>query len=95
MVPLDSANAAGTAVVKAYTAVPTPGAAIGTVRTQSIPLPAGSSAAQYSPVVWEFGSSNTQDIVLRGTAQGACLNFPNAFITAGPVVNVDITWTEQ
>jgi len=35
-----------------------------------------------------------QDLVLRGTAQSACLNFPAAFATAGPNVNIDVTWTE-
>jgi hypothetical protein len=93
--PLDPSNAAGTAVVRAYTAVPTPGATIATVRAQSIPLPAAASATQYPPVVWTFGENSTQDIVLKGTAQGACVNFPAAFTTAGAIVNVDVTWTEQ
>jgi hypothetical protein len=92
---LDASNAAGTAVVRAYTAIPTPGTAIATVRAQAIPLPAAASATQYPPVTWDFGTNNTQDIVLRGTAQGACVNFPAAFNTAGAIVNVDVTWTEQ
>jgi hypothetical protein len=92
---LDQSNVVGTAVVRAYTVVPTPGTAIATVRAQSIPFPAATSATQYPPVVWTFGENNTQDIVLRGVAQGACLNFPAAFNTAGAVVNVDVTWTEQ
>lgn len=93
--PLDRTNLAGTAAVLAYTAVPTSGTTIATVRAQSIPFPAAASATQYPPVVWDFGTNNTQDIVLRGTAQGACVNFPAAFTTAGAIVNVDVTWTEQ
>lgn len=93
--PLDALNAAGSAVVRAYTVIPTPGAAIATVRAQSIPLPAATAATQYPPVVWTFGDNSSQDIVLRGIAQGACLNFPAAFTTAGAVINVDVTWTEQ
>jgi hypothetical protein len=47
------------------------------------------------PAVWTFGEDSTQDIVLKGTAQGACVNFPAAFTSAGAIVNVDVTWTEQ
>lgn len=31
------------------------------------------------PVVWTFGENSTQDIVLKDTAQAACVNFPAAF----------------
>jgi hypothetical protein len=92
---LDSANAASSAVVRAYTAVPTPGAAVATVRAQSLPLPASASASQYPPVIWNFGETNSQDLILRGASEGACVNFPAAFTTAGPNLNVDVTWTEQ
>lgn len=93
--PLDSVNSAATAVVRSYTAVPTPGAAVATIRAASLPLPAATSATQYPPVTWTFGDNNSQDIVLRGASQGVCVNFPAAFTTAGPALNVDVTWTEQ
>lgn len=91
---LDSTNAAATAAVKAYTVAPTPGTAVATLRAQSIALPAAATAV--SPAVtWAFDPSDmSQEIVLRGVAESACLNFPAAFTTAGPTVNVDLTWSE-
>lgn len=91
---LDSINPAATAVVKAYTAAPTPGTAVATLRAQSLALSAAATAV--SPAVtWSFDPSDMgQEIVLRGAAESVCLNFPAAFTTAGPTVNVDVTWTE-
>ena len=92
---LDSSNSASAAVLRAYTGIPTPGAAVATVRSQSLPLPAASSATQYPPVIRNFGETNSQDLILRSAAEGVCVNFPAAFTTAGPSLNVDVTWTEQ
>jgi len=94
VVPLDSSNAAGTAVVKAYTVASTPGAAIGTVRSQSIGFAAATGSAAQA-VTWNFDPETmSQEVILRGVAQQACINFPAAFTTAGPTINVDVTWTE-
>lgn len=95
VVPLDSTNAAGAAVVKAYTVAPTPGTAIGSARSASIGFGAA-TAASAQVVTWTFDPNELyQEIILRSAAQQACLNFPNAFTTAGPTINVDLTWTEQ
>jgi hypothetical protein len=90
----DQNNVAGTATVRAYMAAPTPGTAIGTVRAAEITLPLAASAPN-TPVVWTFDPNLLQqEIVLRGAAQSACLNFPAAFTTAGPNVAVSVEWTE-
>jgi len=93
-VAADQTNVAGTAIVRAYTVAPTPGTAIGTIRAAQLTLPLTTSVPNI-PLVWTFDPALLQqDLVLRGTAQSACLNFPAAFATAGPNVNIDVTWTE-
>jgi hypothetical protein len=95
-VPLSSSNVAGTAVIKAYTAVPTPGTAVGIAQSQSIGFQAATVGTPGSAMVWTYLPSEdlSQEIVLQGVTQSACVNFPSAFTTAGPVVNADVKWTE-
>jgi hypothetical protein len=95
-VPRDSNNAAATAVVKAYTAIPTPGAAVGDVRDSILALPDGATLLAGAPLAWDFNPSNlTQEVVLRGVAQCFAVNFPNALSTAGASLRWNIDWTEQ
>jgi hypothetical protein len=92
-IAMDENNPTATASLKAYTAVPTTaGTAIGTLRAASIGLLAAGAAA--SPVTWTFDPTQLQqDVVLRGVAQSACVNFPSAPTNAA-TLNVDVTWTE-
>jgi hypothetical protein len=84
----------GTATVRAYTVAPTPGTAIGPVRAAQLALPTATTVPNI-PIVWTFDPSQfQQEIVLRGAAQSACLNFPGAFTTAGPTVDMSFEWTE-
>jgi hypothetical protein len=93
--PFDTVNGAATAVMRAYTTAPTPGAGVA-IRSQKIPVPLAASASQYPPVIWEFSPSlGTQEVILRGVAQQACVNFPAAFSGATPSIDIDFTWTEQ
>lgn len=92
-VALDQTNAVGTAVVRAYTVAPTPGTSLGAIRASSIGF--NVAGALGGPVTWEFNPNLLQqEVVLRGVAQSACINFPAAFTTAGPNVNINVTWTE-
>lgn len=98
VVPLDSANPAGTAVVKAYTANPTTGTLIGNIRVGSLSTnTAATSAFSNSPVVWRFGSNAgaEQEVVLRGVAQSFALNGNGASFTSGAALNCTVTWTEE
>ena len=93
---LDSTSAAPTASLKAYTVAPTPGTLAATLRSQVIALNTANVAA-VSPVSWDYSMSPeslSQEIVLRSASESACINFPAAFTTAGPTLNVDVTWTE-
>lgn len=94
VVPLDSTDAAGTAVLKGYTVASTPGAGA-VIRSAAAgfgPGTAGPSAA----VTWTFDISQIQQaIVLRGVAQQLCVNIPAALTTDGVALDADFTWTEQ
>jgi hypothetical protein len=90
----DTNNAAPTAVLTGYTAVPTPGTGFIHL-ARSIGF-AAATGAPSAAIVWEFDPSQlVQQLVLRGVAQSACVNFPSAFTTAGPSLNVSYTWTER
>lgn len=92
-VPLDSSDTAATAVVNSCTANPTPGAAVGTVASQSVFFSL-SSAVNAQPGDFTFGDTNGKPVVLRGVAQGLAVNL-NAVSVSSGVLNVWIEYTEE
>lgn len=91
-VPLDSTSAAATAVAVSYTANPTLGTTIGSVRAARLDFV--TVGASVVPVVWTFGDRPTSALALIGTAEQACLNMGGVTIT-GPVVDGSVEWTER
>lgn len=92
-VNLDSLDAAATATFTGYTVANTPGAGVA-MRAAAIGFGPATAAATL-PLVWDFNAQLLQKpLVLRGVAQAACVNFPNAFTTSGTLLDVDVTWTE-
>lgn len=91
----DSSNAAATAVMNAYTVVPTPGAGLNIYSGQFYFNTA--ALGGLAPVTLDYVPQEklNQQLTLRGVAQQLCVNFPNAFTTAGPALNVQFEWTEQ
>jgi hypothetical protein len=93
----DTTDPAATAVVKAYTAVPTDGNLVGVVASWRSLWQATSAAAagQTQDHLFTFGeASNTRGLVLRGTAQEIALRFPVVLASAGTLA-VDVEWTEE
>jgi hypothetical protein len=95
-VPLDSNNAAATAVVTLYTANPSAlGAAVGTILSDSIAVPTALALTANDESSFEFGLGiGRQPIVLRGTAQGLAINLSATAITSG-VLTYYLQWTEE
>lgn len=96
-VPLDSDDAAASAVVKAYTVAPTKGALVGTVTSWRALWQATSPAAagQTWDHQFDFGDMpETKGIRLRGVAQELALTFPVVLASAGTLA-VDVEWTEE
>lgn len=94
MVPHDSNNAAATATGKAYTADPTLGTGVGTIRVMKLFLPLTSTASAAGEAMFEFGVTPAQPIVLRGTAQQLCVNFGGATISTGSI-SIYCEFTEE
>lgn len=94
IVPHDSANAAGTAVVKGYTANPTVGIIVGIARSQRVTVSTGAGAIPIVPVVFDFTTRNGQGIVLRGIAQTLCLNLAGVTMTGG-LLDIDVELSEE
>lgn len=91
-VTYDSNDIAATATVLAYTANPTLGTAIGNVRGDRVFLPGAASASDAQGLLWSF--VNGKPMILRGVAQGLCINLNGVTITGGSI-NVTIEWTES
>ena len=96
-VPLDSANSAATAVVKAYTAAPSKGALVGTVASWralwQATVAAAAGVTDY--FTFNFGDMReTKGVILRGAAQELALTFPVVLASAG-TLSIDIEWTEE
>lgn len=90
-IPHDSADSAATAAPLSYTANPTPGAAVGTVRQAYAPV--NTATAQTSgATVFDFGDKG-KPITLNGIAQGLAVNL-NGVTLAGGSIDVTYEWFE-
>jgi hypothetical protein len=93
LVPLDSTSAASTASAVHYTAAPTSGASVGTVRAAKFVIPTITSL--YNPqVIFEFNENNSNPMVLNGTAQGLGIIL-NTAPGAGNNFLINIEWDEE
>lgn len=96
-VPLDSNDAAATAVVKAYTVAPTKGTLVGTIASWRALWQATVAAAAGTTdwFVFNFGDmQETKGVTLRGIAQELALVTPVVLASAGTLA-IDIEWTEE
>lgn len=96
-VPVDSSDAAATAVVKAYTAAPTLGSGGGAVRAATLQtgLPAGVGEV---PMSFNFADAlppERMGVVLRGTAQALVVTVGATALSAGTALDCTVEWTEQ
>ncbi len=94
-IPLDSANAAATAVVDLYTAAPTTGTLVGNiliVLASSSGLTAGGAAV--SPNTASTIVDLRQPIVLRGIEESLGFNYNGAALTTGFVATWYAEWIE-
>lgn len=92
VVPLDSNNAAGTATVLSYTANPTLGTNLRSVRAARYSFSAAGGLSQ--PLTWNFGGLPAQPPTLRGTSQQLVVNF-NSTTVSGASIGIAIEWTEE
>jgi hypothetical protein len=90
VIPFDSTQAAGTAVVRAYTANATSlGTTVGTIRARKIFI--AGSAASADEFSFDFGRDG---LVLRGTGEGLAFNL-NAVASSGLSASGCVEWTEE
>lgn len=97
-VPHDSNNAASVAVLAAYTANPTTGTSVGTLRSQKLIQTLATQTATDFPLIdhlsWEFGSKG-QPITLRAAAEQLAINLNAATATATASFDISVEWTES
>jgi hypothetical protein len=93
VIPMDSTNAAGTAVVRAYTANPTLGTTVGTIYARKLFVSTTTTIG--SELQWMTAQdTNTQPIVLRGANEVLAINL-NSTTLSGNSFNISIIWTEN
>lgn len=94
--PHDANDPAATAVVAAYTANPTVGTLVGSLRAGKLTTnTAASSAFGTSSLVWNFGDGQNEEVTLRGAAQQFALNGVGASFSSGTALQCAVTWTEE
>lgn len=91
-IPHDANDAAAVSAPLSYTANPTPGSAVGTVRRAYLPF-SGATATTNDIVEFNFGALG-RPIILRGIAQGLAINLGGATLTGG-ILDVCYEWFEQ
>lgn len=94
IVPSDSLNAAGTAVVRAYTVSPTPGALVGQIRSEKLSVGTQGSNNNSDTALFQFSVYWDQPQVLRGVAESLCVTAPIA-AGAGASFDIDHEHTEE
>lgn len=94
LVPSDSLNAAGTAVVKSYSVSPTPGTAVGQIRTEKLAIGTQGSANSSDTALFQFTVYWNQPQVLRGVNESLCVSLPVA-AGAGASLDIDHEHTEE
>lgn len=90
-VPHDSSDAAASAAPLSYSANPTTGTAVGTVRRAQLAVGQGTSVVNEQQV-FDFGASG-KPIVLRSVAEGLAVNLGGVTVTGG-VFDVAFEWYE-
>jgi hypothetical protein len=99
VVPHDSTNTAGTAVVRAYTANPTSlGTLVGAINSVRLGIgtasPGANEPTQARPEVLFETRETKQDIVLRGTNEVLAINL-NGVTVNGGLFSCRVEWTEE
>lgn len=89
--PYDSTNAAGTAVLRVYTANPTVGTSAGVVRATSTSV--AQAGVSGGDIVWALDSLVNQPVILRGTAEALAINLNGATVS-GPIFSASFEWEE-
>lgn len=100
-IPVDSGDAAATAMVNHYTAAPTAGTALGTIVTKKVASPV-ITPATFAGIVEDsdkemlpIASDQTKAVTLRGVAEGLAINFAGAALVAGQIHTYNVVWTEE
>lgn len=95
-VPFDSTDPAAAGTITAYSANPTVGTAVGTIRSDVLTSSTAATSVAGKQVVWDFRDlSESEQPTLRGIAQVLAINGNGASMTAGSAVNCDVTWSEE
>jgi hypothetical protein len=88
--PHDASDGAANSSPILYTANPTPGTSLNSLRSDYVFL--GSTTTAPQRIVWDFGDTG-KPIVLTGTAQGLAINLGSTTITGG-ALSVSVEWFE-
>ena len=94
-VPHDSADAASMATVRAYTANPTLGTAVGEIYSEKTLVPsATANSARGSSAISLASTLDSKPITLRSASEVLAINL-NGMTAAGISIDASITWVEE
>lgn len=93
LVAMDQLNAAATGSVTRFTSAPTPGTAIGAIRSRKIAASTQGNSATTSEGLFQFSVYWDQPVTLRGTSQFLCVN--TTAVGGGGSWDIDHEQTEE
>lgn len=93
VVPFDSNDAAGTAVVRAYTVNPTLGTSVGNIYTDEFYVSGGGTVSS-TPFQYDSFYFVNKPITLRGVNESVAVNL-NGVTYSGNVARANFIWTEE
>lgn len=95
----DSTNVSASATVLAYTANPTTGTAVGTIRNskffQTLATYTATDFPTKDQITWDFGNRPSQAIVLRSASEVLAINLNGSSATSTASFDIDVEWTEE
>lgn len=97
IVPLDSGfMASGGTSVKTWSADPTGGSSVGSIRIANVGSPATTTAIQYAPYEFDFSpETGGRPVVLHGATEGLGISLNGAAVPAGLATTCDFMWSEN
>lgn len=95
IIPSSSANAAATAVVKQYSAVPTAPTSLGNIRGGNLQITDSDTPTFIGQYIWTFGDMDTQAAELLGTGESLSITCNGVAVPTGASLDYVLEWTEE
>jgi hypothetical protein len=93
-VPYDATNAASTSLFSIYTANPTLGTSLGSIKSQQYTFANLTTGVGGPGLVWTFGDRPATALILRNATQCVAVSLGSVTYSGG-LIDISFEWTEE